>query len=203
MAPKKGRKFHKKMPSKSLAGPTDQSLDYAGAIVPRQLSTQKMRSITVLTSINTITSSVGGVIAFQVSNDPSSSTEWSSVSSLWEEYRTLGFEVYWQPLYTNFLPSGTAAFLQGPIVSYTVRDAGAVPPATYDQAWQIGSSKLSHTSQRSKNVIKMSGVIEGSYQNTRSPLASSAIGFYAANLTSAAAYGYYFIKWLVQFRSRR
>jgi len=183
-------------------GPSQKRQEYNGPLVPKPIVRQEQLAEVLLT-FNTPVSSDGlGVLTWNITSNPSTSTEWASCAALWEEYRVLKMGLVWAPNYQPFTPS-TITNSQAALVYYSVRDSLASPPSSYNTAWQIGSAKMGHTARQHQQVIGMSGYSESLFTNTSTPTQTVAIGAYAQSLTVTTQYGNIFVRWLVQFRGRR
>lgn len=148
---------------------------------------------------STFASSAGGTAAGTFSSDPGSTTDWSSLSSIYQEYRVLGFEAVYTP-YETVPVSGSRA--PGVGAADYVHYAGATTPASLDGILQNANHTTFHTHRPCKITWKMRGVEEATWQKMSVAQDHGSIRWYVDGLTASATYGRWFVTYLVELRGR-
>jgi len=150
----------------------------------------------VLNSVSSLTSSGIGVINPVYSSSPSTAANWTGLSGVFDEYRVLAFEVWFEPNDQYDLPATTGTV---PIFTVLDHDNALVLPS-YTVAAQYESVRMHNLSRPFKRRIFMSEFAEAQFFNTATPSASFFIKLYAQNAAFTSTYGLVMVTWRVQFR---
>jgi len=181
---------------KTELGPS--SITYKGPIVP-PLARGELDVHTQLVAFTaTLVSDVSGNIATYLVNNISGATDWSSLSSLYKEYRVLGVRIDYMP-HNRYSKVTTICT---PFVIAIDHSGSTSTPVSYDELIQYGSAVKKSIEDPWSMSARMSGTEEAQFRpiGTVTPL----FGFklFATGLTANTTYGRYFYYWLVQFRGR-
>lgn len=165
---------------------------------------------TFLKSVGTITASAGGVLNPYYDDNASGTTDWTSFSNLFDQYRILAMKVSfipsvsnddssitkWAPMYILFDPDNTGV---GPSTPDTCLQ--------YDQCKVVNMSKpfsFYHRIPRITSTAGSASVIHaGGWRDIATPDATCGIKMYSEGLTASKLYGNIITKFYVQFRHRR
>jgi len=175
---------------------------YRGAVVPRALNSSSVAvEDRVFTQVSVVSANGAGTISLGVTTNPNSTTEWTSYSARYVEYRTLAFRVRFIPNLEYFSNTTGLANVYGTLYGGIIRDVGYSLPASAAAAFAL--SMKANTIQRPMTIDwRMSGQPDGLWSNVRTPGASSTVFMTAFGLTASATYGAAHIQYLVQFRNR-
>jgi hypothetical protein len=146
-----------------------------------------------------VTSSAGGVIDSNYSDDPNSYAlaEWTSLVGLYKEYRVLGFAVHFYP-YNRYSKTTTTCT---PCIVVADRDSSAAL-ASYQTAASHGSSEVRSWEDPWHKEMHALGAEEMQFRLTSGTSGTKWIKFYSDGLTVSTAYGRFIVKLLIQFRNR-
>lgn len=162
----------------------------------------------VLRDTGLLQSSSGGVIAANMTNNPSTSAEFTNCSGLYDTYRVEKMIFEYIPFQTY---SGSINY--PPIAVVFDPDTVAVPTSLtqcigYDSLRIMDLSKhwsYSIKPPRISSAGAFTGaytVFEDGYVDCATPVSCSAILWYAANATVSKTYGTYIFHWIVRFNTR-
>jgi hypothetical protein len=148
-----------------------------------------------------ISSSAGGVIAFNVADFPLSSPDWANLVATFSQYRVLAMSIKFIP---NVTGAAVGVLAYAPL--YGVWDAQgsttAVVLTSYAQATGYSSLKAFSLNEPFRISHKMSSVQEGTFAETGSSAIDYTFKFFATGLTASTNYGRYIAVWHCQFRGR-
>jgi len=200
--PNKRSKRRNKIRSKTVMyAPTIRELapsvqEYKGRIgTPGSITAKELHTVQ-MDSTFAITSSSGGVINTVISNDPSVATSWSIWAGLYQNYRTLGFSIFYAPFNQYNRVSTTVA----PLVTIMDRDGNSTALLSYDNASQFSSMRFADLSHRWNRSIQMSGSQDGVFSPTGFPLPTYFIKLFSGGNSLSTTYGQLFVRHLVQFQ---
>lgn len=186
-----------------MTGPSNSATAYRG---PLRMPTRTGDEDTIVARLVTggnLTSGVTGLIAYNASNDPSSSTEWSSYFALYEEYRCIGMTLRFVPFRTAYInAASTTPLAFGVMVSAINRNSGVLSTGNPTAAWQHSTAVVKSIQQSRMISVRADGPAEMSYANCSAPSPTWNIELTAAGLDVSTVYGGIFIEWYVQFRNR-
>ncbi len=154
-----------------------------------------------------LTSTAGGELKGTLSMDPSSASNWSQLSVLYDQFRVLGGQLKLVP-YVGNGSSGAAnaicAFVfdnDSATTPSSIADIAGYSEITYHPTiWTDGAIR---TVNFKRPVIK--GVVQGQqlWYNETSPSSSpGALKYYATNVTNSTVYYSYVLEYLVEFQMR-
>jgi len=186
--------------SKSSRGPPTGASVYNGPVFTRADMNQNDSIVRVLAAGGTFTSSPGGVIAGNFTNDPASSPDFSSYSTTYEECRVLAAEFEYVPVFKNFANTPGLALSQANLAYNFNRDVLSVPLNLLN-VLSNPSGKLINTSTSFKIRGHMNGTPDSDWQRTASTGPTFGFQVYATGLTPTTIYGNYVMRMRVQFRS--
>ncbi len=179
---------------------TNDSTIYGGPVrLPTGGGLDKRTTRANVSVATTMSTSAGGTAAGTFSSDPGSTTDWSSLSAIYQEYRVLGFEVEYVP-YETVPVSGSRTPGAG-AMDY-VHYAGATTPASLDGLLQNANHTSFHTHRPAKVTWRMRGVEEATWQKMSVAQDHGSIRWYIDGLTASASYGRFFVTYLVELRGR-
>jgi hypothetical protein len=191
--PRKPRKG--KTQGKLFKEPSSKSISYNGPV--RLASADAEQSLHSLQLVNEfqLTSNSGGVINNVFPSSPNGCADWSSLALVFDEYRTLGFQVEFYPdnRYTKVTTNCT------PLVCVVDRD-NAAALTTYTIGAQYESCKFESVEDPWIRKVKMNGIEDSGFVNTTSPVPTFYIKLYGQNESVSTTYGLIIIRYLVQFR---
>jgi hypothetical protein len=148
--------------------------------------------------INSTWSSDGsGVMSATYSDDPSISTDWSSLAASFEEYRTLAHEIQYVP--NNKYQRGSTTTRPICLVDDRANNAAMT---SYANAAEHASITLASLDEPFRKKINMDGSDEAVFQKTSAPVSTRWIKIYASGLSASTMYGVFMITYLVQFRGK-
>ncbi len=145
-------------------------------------------------------SGVTGEISGYFTTDVTSTTDWSSVSSVYQEYRVLAMEVRYIPLYTVPVAGGNLPAVGA--MDY-VHYNGATAPTSLDQVLQNANHKVWHTHKPLAMHWKMRGTEEASWTYTGAAVDHGSIRWFVNGASASVNYGKFVITYLVECRGRR
>ncbi len=197
--PPKHKKSHKNGKSEINPGPGVQN--YHGPIIPKAMKEENELYSVPLRFTGTLASTAGGVIDAYYSSDPSSYAlaEWTSLASLYGEYRVLGMVV-------EFAPNNRyskAATVCTPLLVLSDRESPSSTLGSYQSAMSHESCRILTLEDPWKHSVKMSNAEESQFRSTGSPTPLFSVKFYSDGLSVSTTYGRMFVVLLVQFRARR
>lgn len=171
--------------------------EYTGP-VRNYFTNNEVQSFTSLSLITTsATSSAGGVLNTVFSTNPSSTTQWSNLQAVFDEYRVLALEVEYVPLFST-LPSTLAG---GTFIMVVDHDsAGSITVAGTAMGYE--SAKYGPIDRRLKHTFRMSGTLESNFINTSSPTGVQSVKTFATGLTASTKYGDFYARFLIQWRGK-
>jgi len=192
-------KKHKK--SKQQPNPSPDAQSYHGPIVFKAMHDENETYVVPLKFTGLISSTAGGVIDSYYSNDPSSYAlaEWTSLASLYGEYRVLGIEVKFAP-WNRYSKTTTVCT---PLMVLVDRESPTASLGSYATAVAHESATIRTLEDPWTETYKMSNAEESQFRSTSSTLALCSIKFYADGLSVSTTYGRSFVFLLIQFRARR
>jgi hypothetical protein len=187
---------------------------YTGPVVQKNtVGGDKMNTV-ILIQDGAISSSGTGVInnAFNFQN-PSSATDWSTASGLYDEYRVLAMDFSYYPNATSALPTVELALGYAPVYAVIDHDTNA-NLTSYGQAANYESLKVFDLVKKFRMTMKMTGLniqgggsggnnvsTEGGFMNTSlPPVLTGAIKLFGTGFSNASVYGRFIIRYRVQFR---
>jgi hypothetical protein len=193
------------MPGNKKSGKSQQnmasasSIIYRGPVISRQEVLQQEMFETVSHEDVTVTTTGTSAItqAIPVSN-PSSSTSWSSLAALYDEFRVIASSCQWVPITSAAL----ATTIGGVLLGAVDRDS-AVVPTTYAALPYYDSCRYTPIDRPIKFEWKMTGTDEAVWLNTSSPATTGAFKFFCqcAAFASTVA-GHFHVVYRIQFRGR-
>ncbi len=198
--PPKHKKSHKKSGKEEInPGPSVQN--YHGPIIPKPMKEENELYSVPLRFTGTLGSTAGGVIDSYYSSDPSSYAlaEWTSLASLYGEYRVLGMVVEFAP-YNRYSKASTVCT---PLMVLSDRDTPTSSLGSYQVAMSHESCRILTLEDPWKHSLKMSNAEESQFRSTSSPSPLFSVKFYSDGLSVSTTYGRMFVVLLVQFRARR
>jgi len=175
---------------------------YRGAVVPRALNNSAVQvEDRIFTQPIPVSSNGSGNIQFSVSTNPNSSSEWSTYSARYIEFRVLAMRCRYIPNFQNFANTAALAYSMGPLFGGICRNATLALPAS--AAASLSEGMKVATIQRPMQLDwKMSGTPEANWQNTATPAATGYVYLTAFGLSASTLYGNAMVWYLVQFRNR-
>jgi len=160
----------------------------------------------------TITSNAGSVINAVINMNPSGSSEWTSISTLWDEFRVVAVRLHLVPR-QQYSVTAVNTLLS---VVYDNDDSVALTSgnaaAEYDTAHFTGTVfQQVTTPENSDNTQKFSWARPSAGQNTAiawvdvaNPSASTgSVKFFATGATISTSYYDYVFEWFTELRGRR
>jgi len=193
-------KKNKKKTSKKKEGvnPPSTAITYNGPTrVPGALEQRDMVTEPLIYTVD-LASTVIGEVLNVFGSSPSSCTDWTSLASMYDEYRTLSIEVHYVP-YDRY-NRGTTVYTTALVVCTDQDDI--VPLTSYVAGLTYASSKLMSFDTPWKRVVKMSGIENAVWTTTAAPVNLFCVKCYANGLTNSTTYGKIVIYYLVQCRGR-
>jgi len=183
--------------SQEVSGPATTVSLYTGPL----RTTEECPTVIDLLFDFAVTSSAGGVIAFNMADFPSASPDWANVAATFSEYRVLAMSVKFVP---NVTGASLGALLYAPL--YAVWDAqgstSAAALTSYAQATGYNSLKTYSLNWPFVIAHKMSSLEEGTFAETTSTLIDYEFKFFSTGLTASTNYGRIIVDWHCQFRGR-
>jgi hypothetical protein len=190
-------KNHHKKKSESNKNPSASVVVYQGKIRSMKEMNQVETATVYAGQITTLSSSVGGALAAVFGSAPSSTGDWANLVATWHEFRTLGFEVNFQPInkYNYSVTKRPIAY----VVDHT--DVGTL--SGYAGAGNHESCVLKALDDSHVVKARMSGTEEAEFQSTASPTSAYYIKYYADGLSFSQDYMMAHLIYKVQFRGRK
>ncbi len=176
------------------------SLVYTGPIISAADRQEADTDETMLMFTGDISSSAGGTIDSNYSNDPNSYSlnDWTNLIALWHEYRVLGFTVKFFP---NNRYSKTTTVTAPLIVCVDRQTSGTL--STYQGAMNHSSAMVKSIEDPWTMTAKMQNAEEAQFKSTASTSANTWIKFFATGLSVSTSYGRSFVYLRIQFRGRK
>jgi hypothetical protein len=132
-------------------------------------------------------------------DDVTASSDFASYAATYTEYRVLGFEVEWVPLYGESVTTPAPG-----IGAQAIDRSNAIgTPASLDAVIQRVSWKTWKTNKPNKMHWKMSSVEEATFTNTSATVTHGGVVNYVGSLTPSTVYGNWYVTFKVQFRNRK
>lgn len=174
------------------------SVSYTGPIRGSPQPTGDENIVVQMTTPFTQSSNSGIIANAWTTADVISCTDFNDYVNVYTEYRILGIETEWIPLYgtsvTTPIPGvGAQAVVRGP----------AGTPATLDVVVQKASFREFRTTIPLKMQWRMSTLEEAVFIPTSTAVNIGGIQTYVDGLAATAVYGKWFTTFRVQFRARR
>lgn len=180
-------------------GPIEKSGVYQKGSV--SLQQQKVYDFFLRTAVSGVTSSSSVITVTIALNDPSATTDWTSLAGLFDQYRVRTVHITWIPAQAA---GGTDTVR--PLYIGVDYDSSSVGATTADQILQRGTTRIYNINQPIKHSIKMPIMTEANnplgWQDCATPIAQGVAQILSTGLATAAAYGSYIIEYDVQFKSR-
>jgi len=182
---------------------------YDGPVsIPRQ-SLQEHVVVTSQFFEGVFSSTAAGVIANVYTNDPTNTVEWSSISSVFDEFRVLGFDIEYFPLNRYSKTTTVCTPGVGVIDHNTVTALGSLTAGFQHESCRVLSLEDPWTSRKDFAGNKapplkwrMAAAEEAVFTSTSGTLSNSSIKFYFSGLTVSTQYGIVLLRFIVQFRGR-
>lgn len=154
-----------------------------------------------LTYVVGAVSDVTGTLNFPVSLDASSYDDWSSISSMFDEFRVLGGKLHFVP--DNRYSKSVS--LTTPAVMFFDNDNSTSSVTAYNQAFQYRSSIVGAVDDPMTLSWRRPGVTASAYWTDVASPASSvgSATIFSAGLSASTTYGLLFAEIMVEARSRR
>jgi len=181
---------------RKMANPSSTIVNYRGPIITRAERSDTNERVVVLHELATVTSSGAGVLNAVYGSNPSASSNWSSMASAFDEYRTLGMQIRYMP-FNRYNKVTTSCIPLLAVLDYN--DASSLTSTT--DATQYQSVLMKSLEDPHSMTIKMSELTAAAFTTTASPVNLFYIKIYASGLSLSTGYGYYLISRRVQFRS--
>jgi hypothetical protein len=143
-----------------------------------------------------ITTDASGVYSLVQSDNPSGVANWSSFSSVWDEYRVLAVRVLFKP---HTMVGGASAITFAPIITVLDYDNAAVLTG-YTLASQYSSQKEFPGNRSWKRTIYMSGSENADFTSTASVVSTKYIKGYSSGNSASLKLGRLHIEFFIQFR---
>jgi len=142
-------------------------------------------------------SSAAGVIQPSYGDDPSLVGDWASLVAVYEEYRTLAFEVAYYP--NNRYAPGTT--FRTPIAVVPDRASAAIL-GSYAVAAEHASCKIFTLDDPWRVKMNMQDVTESQFIATSTPTPTKWIKLFSNGLSLSTTYGMVIITYRIQFRGK-
>lgn len=192
---------HKHKKSEKKSHPSADAQSYHGPIILKSMKDETELYTVPLKFTGVVSSTAGGVIDSYYSNDPSSFAlaEWTSMASLYGEYRVLGMEVRFAP-YNRYSKTTVVCT---PLLVLIDRELPTASLGSYQTAMSHDSCVIRTLEDPWVETARMENAEESQFRSTASATALFSIKFYSDGLSVSTAYGRSFVVLLIQFRSRR
>jgi len=153
-----------------------------------------------LSTAYTQSSTGAGIISNTWKNDDVvSSSDFASYANTYSEYRVIGFEVEWVPLFGESVTTPSPA-----IGAQAIDRSNAIgSPASLDAVIQRVSWQTWKSNKPSKMRWLMSTVEEATFTSTAATSTHGGIVNYMSGLTASTVYGNWYVTFRVQFRNRK
>jgi len=172
------------------------SSSYYGQIRDATTRNEVTLKTLVLNAVSTLTSNGSGVINLVYNSSPSTAANWTALAGVFDEYRTLAFEVWFEPNDQYDLPATVGTV---PILTVLDHD-NPLPCASFAQAAQYESVRMHNISRPFRRKMFMSEFAEAQFFNTATPSSSFYLKTYAQNAALSSTFGLVMVTWRVQFR---
>ncbi len=191
---RKGRVMQRAIPETSI-----QSSVYTGPIDTIAFKTACDTHTFVLKLTGTLASSAGGVLntVFDAYSQVSTTSGWTSLTSLFTEFRILAMKVHALPV-NKYQTAAT----QFPIIT-TVDRINSTPLSSLTDAASYSSAMEHVTGSTINRVVRMDGLDEGAFATTSAGPTSTSrffVKFYGSGLANSTTYYQYLNTFVVQFR---
>jgi len=153
-----------------------------------------------LSNLSGIGSNSSGIIWQMFTNNPSSFSDWSAISPLYQEYRVLGMKLTWIPNANNWGNTTALAETQGLMILIPARDAGISQPGSNSAASSLDGARLDSIQQKRFVEIRMDSQLESEFFNVSAPVSTFGCAVYSSGLSVSAGYGVAYAEILCQFR---
>jgi len=198
--PRKKNSKAKRSKKSSGINPAEDVIIYRGPLkLPQGL--QERQKITTVAHFGPVsfTASAGGTVASVLSDDPSASVDWASLSAVWDEYRVLGFTFHYMP-FNRYTRASTDQI--GPIFTVIDRD-DATALTLESQALEYESLKVFYLGDPfTRQVRSMTSVEDSTFITTATPVARNWLKLVCVNITPNLGVGRAWMDLLIQFRGR-
>lgn len=201
MARKRGKKKKSPGGKGELPNPSANAQTYHGPIVSRNMrEAEELVSIPLIFT-GTVSSTAGAVIDAYYSSDPASYglTDWTNLSGLYGECRTLGLRVEFYP---NNRYSKTTVNCT-PLMVLVDRDTPTAALGSYQTAASHESARVLSLEDPWKEEARMQNAEESQFQSVSGTTPFYSIKFYADSLSVSTTYGRMFVHLVIQFRGRK
>jgi len=146
---------------------------------------------------DSVSSDAAGKIAGQFGNNPSSTANWTEVSTSWAEYRVLGVRFRYGPIYTS-----NTTTLAGGSGYYMHVHGNPTVPSTLAGAASTGVARRWNIFRPFTSEWRMADSLEAEWQSTAAPASTTACMYlYMQNSTISTLYGNLLTEYLVQVRT--
>jgi len=195
------RKAKKQEKNLSEKGPNDTVGAYNGPLLVPRAIRQIDETCRNLCAAAAATSTGGGVYDGVYSSDPTSLTDWASISGEYDEYRVLAIEVKFLP-YNRYNQTVAVAYALSNGVGFVVLDMNNTTALTSVQnASQYASAKFISSSDPWQHEVKAATRNLMTWQPTSSqPTYFMAIKHYITGINVSTAFGVIWVRYLIQFR---
>lgn len=169
---------------------------------PHRLSGETLQLRTTSASLNAyvtseFTTSVAGLLASVVNNDPSGYGDWADYAAIWDEYRVLEMTLKYVP--NNKYTKATTICL--PVLTVIDRDSsGAL--ASYGAAANFGSCEIRSLEDVFSMDCPMSGAPDDAFITTAATASTWYFKYFATGLSNSTTYGGALVRLIVQFRGK-
>jgi hypothetical protein len=177
------------------ANPSSSLTHYTGPLTGPQ---EQLVTLDLVDDI-AITSTAGGLISNVIGDVATGSPDWTDITSMYSEYRTLSMTVVFNPIV-----SGATVSTNAYNVLYLVWDPSTTttPLASYNLAANYPVKVVKALNSPSRLAHKMTGISESEFIQTSSPVLHYDFKFYADTLTASTLYGRATVTFRTQFRGR-
>ncbi len=141
------------------------------------------------------TTSGGGVIDLVFGNSPASLTDWTTLASVWHEYRVLAMELHYVPI------KQVASWAYGPAHVVVDRKSSAALGGI-TAALQHESCEINSMYSPWKRVVKAQSVEEIQFTSTASPSANMYIKVYSSDNATIQTIGRFYLTYLIELRGK-
>ncbi len=140
------------------------------------------------------TTSGAGVIDLVFGNSPAVFNQWSTWASLYHEYRVLAIELEYLPI------KNVSSWAYGIGISVADRQTSATL-GSITAAINHESAQKHQMFQNFKRTVRMLGTPDANWVPTASPAATNYIKVYSFNNATIQTIGYFFLKFLIEFKT--
>jgi len=181
------------------ANPPSSVSRYDGPIrLPSDRQEATCISMTLGNVFNLVSDSVGQVNNV-ISSSPSTASDWTAVSNVYDEFRVLGFQIKFVPV-NRYSKTTTVTYPLGTVVD---RDGISTSPTSFAQIMMKESFTLRSMEDPWEMTVRMDGEEDAGFVSVNnSSINSYAIRMYSNSNSFSTTYGLIFVYWRVQFRGR-